>query len=66
MCVLLRAIDFGDAATPERGVMIRRRNDCSVIAFDHRLTPDQAIAKALRLEYLTDEESEWLQARHRT
>lgn len=63
MCVLLRAIDLGDATTPERGVLIRRQNECSVVAYDHRLTPEQGIAKALHLPYLTDEESEWLQAR---
>lgn len=59
MCVLLRAIDFHTAG-PERGVVLRRRNECSVIAYDHRLTQLQAIAKALRLEYLTVEEIEWL------
>lgn len=59
MCVLLRAIDFRSDG-PERGVVLRRRNGCSVIAYDHRLTREQAVAKAFRLEYLTVEECEWL------
>lgn len=59
MPVYVQPVDFGAAATPGGGVIIRRDGDITLIAYDHRLSLALGLTKASTLP-LTCEESEWV------